>query len=212
MGGNEEEGRGGKTKGTQTWRREDKKRGRNGEDMGTNGKGGKERGWGRGGGDKDGGEGRKKGDGKGKEWERWGEKKREGNDVGISLRPGVLDPLHLLVGHSRKRQNKRGPWESGGMGWWPCSGGGEPSGLPCFKIGIKQYFGFCAEFLACGGGWEAQTQRAVEMVQHSLTFLSTGPTVDGMQGPNMNPSSWQLRPHPPLPWEQLANIRGSSND
>ena len=105
-----------------------------------------------------------------------GEKKREGNDLGISLRPGVLDPLHLLVGHSWKRQNKRGPWESGEMGWRLSSGGGEPSGLLCFKIGIKQYyFGFCAEFLASGGRWEAQTQRAVEMVQHSLTFSINRP-------------------------------------
>lgn len=52
-------------------------------------------GWGRGGGDAEEAEGR-------------GEKKREGVDLGVSLRPGILDRLPLLVGHSRKRQNKRG--------------------------------------------------------------------------------------------------------
>ena len=37
------------------------------------------------------------------------------------------------------------------MGWGLSSGGGEPSGLWRFKIGIKQYyFGFRAEFLAWG--------------------------------------------------------------
>lgn len=57
---------------------------------------------------------------------RGGEKKREGNDLGISLRPGVLDPLHLLVGHSRKRQNKRGPGSLVGWAGGSAVGEGNP--------------------------------------------------------------------------------------
>lgn len=55
------------------------------------------------------------------------------------------------------------------MGWRVSTRGGEPFGLLCFTIGIKQYyFGFHAEFLASGRGWDAQTQREVEMLQHSF--------------------------------------------
>lgn len=105
---------------------------------------------------------------------RDGETRKERSDLDVS-KPGGLDHLCFLIGRSGKRQNKRGHWESVGMGLGLSSRVGEPSGLLCFKIGIKQYyFGFHAEFLASGGGSEAQTQRETEMVQHSL-ILSTRP-------------------------------------
>lgn len=53
-----------------------------------------------------------------------------------------------------------------------------------------------------GGGWEAQAQTTVEKVQHSSIFFFYQQALqglDGMWGPKMNTSPWQLRPHPPLP-------------
>lgn len=69
------------------------------------------------------------------------------------------------------------------MGWGLSSRVGELSELLRFKIGLKQYdFGFHAEFLASGGGSEAQTQRETENVQRPFFQQGLwGP--DGMKGP-----------------------------
>lgn len=96
---------------------------------------------------------------------RYGRRERRAERFGDFSKSGVSDPIRL---HSHKRQNKGGRRGAGGMDWGLSSGVGGLSGPLCFKMGIKQYyFGFHAEFLACGGWWEAQTQREVEMVQQS---------------------------------------------
>lgn len=98
---------------------------------------------------------------------------------------------------------------------WRLPLGRELSGLLYFKTGIKQYyFGFHAEFMSSGRGWEAWIQKKIEVAYYP--FISINKSLQSQV--NGTESSQQLSRYPPSPSPEhragsfQTSISSTSND